>query len=46
MNAIEKMMASIKDWVEFYLDNSTLPEQTKDKIRRLMNSMCGDIKCE
>ena len=37
MNVIEKMMISIKDWVEFYLDNSTLPDRTKDKIRSFMN---------
>lgn len=43
MNAIEKMMVSIKDWVEFYLDNSTLSEQTKDRIKIFINKIVGDI---
>ena len=44
MNAIEKMIISIKDWVEFYLDNSTLSDRTKDKIKSFINSLCKEVK--
>ncbi|MDF1533676.1 MAG: hypothetical protein P1P69_04135 [Methanosarcinaceae archaeon] len=33
---INKMMMSIKGWVEFYLDKSVLSEQTKDSIRKFI----------
>ena len=46
MNIIEKTMASIKDWVEFYFDNSTLSESTKDKIKAFINSIIGEVKYE
>lgn len=42
MNIIEKMILSVKEWIEFYLDNSTLPDRTKDKIRSFVNNLCGD----
>lgn len=40
MNMIEKLMISIREWVEFYLYNSTVSEKTKDKVRSLLDSIC------
>ena len=36
MNIIEKTFESVKERIEFYLDNSTLSEQKKDRIRQFI----------
>lgn len=43
MNIIEKTIINIKEWIEFYLDNSTLSEQTKDRIKISINKIVGEI---
>ena len=40
MNVIEKAMITVKDWIEFYLDNSTASEKTKNKIRSFIDYIC------
>ena len=40
MNIIEKIMASVRDWTEFYLNNSTASEKTKNKIISFIDYIC------